>query len=334
VVAPVLNFNPTSVKVASAARVGGILFLGAAPPPSDLSEELRSSFASGPPASSPLVMADQEGGGVERLGDAVPSMPWPRVMAETMTPQEVQSLATRVGRSMLQLGVDVNLAPVLDVDAGPGPSAADADGLRSFSADPSTAALYGVSFMHGMQAAGVVPVVKHFPGLGGSSGNTDYGPATTPPLSTLQTAGLIPFRAAIAQGAPAVMVANASVPGLTDLPASLSPSAIDGLLRHDLGFEGLVLTDSLSAGAISQSGYSVPEAAVAAVGAGADMILFGSTISPAQTALLSPANVATTVNLIIAALVTATAKGTIPVARLNTAVSHVLAVKHVDLCPG
>jgi len=334
VVAPVLNFNLTSVKVASAAGVGGILFLGAGPPPSDLSDELRSSFAPGPPGSSPLVMADQEGGGVERLGDAVPSMPWPRVMTETMTPQEVQSLATRVGRSMLQLGVDVNLAPVLDVDAGPGPSAADADGLRSFSADPSTAALYGVSFMHGMQAAGVVPVVKHFPGLGGSSGNTDYGPATTPPLSTLQTAGLIPFRAAIAQGAPAVMVANASVPGLTGLPASLSPSAIDGLLRQDLGFQGLVLTDSLSAGAISQSGYSVPQAAVAAVSAGADMILFGSTISPAQTALLSPANVATTVNLIVAALVTATAKGTIPVARLNAAVSHVLAIKHVDLCGG
>ena len=333
-VAPVLNFNMTSVRVASAAGVGGILFLGAAPPPSDLAGELRSNLASGPPNPSPLVMADQEGGGVERLGDAVPSMPWPRVMAETMTPQEVQVLATRVGRSMLQLGVDMNLAPVLDVDAGSGPSAADADGLRSFSADPSTAALYGVSFMHGTQDGGVVPVVKHFPGLGGSSGNTDYGPATTPPLSTLQTAGLIPFRAAIAQGAPAVMVANASVPGLTALPASLSPSAIDGLLRHDLGFQGLVLTDSLSAGAISQSGYTVPEAAVAAVSAGADMILFGSTISPAQTALLSPANLSTTVNLIVGALVTATAKGTLPVARLDTAVSHVLAVKHVDLCRG
>jgi beta-N-acetylhexosaminidase len=328
VVAPVLNFDPATIAVARAAGAGAILVLGAAPPPPNLAADLNAAA----PGVDLVAMADQEGGGVQRLGAPVPAMPWPRVMAETMTPGEVQALATSVGSSMRQLGVDINLAPVLDLDAGPGPSAQDPDGLRSFSAVPTTAARYGVAFMHGMQAAGIVPVVKHFPGLGSASGNTDYGPATTLPLSSLRAGGLIPFQAAIAAGAPAVMVANAAVPGLTTRPASLSPAVINGLLRQDLGFHGLVLTDSLSAGAISQSGYDLPQAAVAAISSGADMVLFGSTLTTAQIALLSPANVAATIRTLVAALVAATTNGTISLTRLNTAVAHVLAAKGAQLC--
>jgi beta-N-acetylhexosaminidase len=323
-----LNFDPAVLKVVGAAGAGGVLIFGSAAPPPDLRAELTPA----PPGVPLVAMADQEGGGVQRLGPPVPSMPWPRVMAQTMTPDQVQALATSVGRSMRQLGVDVNLAPVLDLDDRPGPSASNPDGLRSFSAVPATAAQYGVAFMHGMQDAGILPVVKHFPGLGGASANTDFGPATTQPLATLQTAGLLPFQAAIAAGAPAIMVANASVPGLTNLPASLSPAVINGLLRTELGYNGLVVTDSLSADAISVAGYQLPQAAVAAVSAGADMILFGSTLTPGQTAVLSAANVSATVNVIVGALVAATANGTIPVTRLNTAVLHVLAAKHIQLC--
>ena len=332
VVAPVLNFNTAAMRVASAAGVGGILFLGGAPTPADLAAKLHASFSSAGSGLEPLVMADQEGGGVQRLAGVVPTMPWPRTMAQTMTPAEVETLATSVATGMRQLGVDVNLAPVLDLDARPGPSATDPDGLRSFSVVPTTAARYGVSFMSGTEAGGVLPVVKHFPGLGGASGNTDYGPATTLPLATLQTSGLVPFRAAIAAGAPAVMIANASVPGLTGLPAALSPAVISGLLRHELGFTGLVLTDSLSAGAISQAGYQLPEAAVAAIDAGADMILFGSTLTSSQTVLLGPSNLSGTINLIVGAIVAATTKGAISVARLDTAALHVLAAEHVQLC--
>jgi beta-N-acetylhexosaminidase len=320
------------MRVANAAGAGGILFLGSASAPANVAADLQASVAPGAPRPAPLVMVDQEGGGVQRLGNAVPSMPWPRTMAQTLSPDQVQTLATNVGTRMRELGVDVNLAPVVDLDAGPGPSAADPDGLRSFSALPATTARYGIAFVDGMQTAGIVPVVKHFPGLGGASGNTDYGPATTQPLSALKTSGLIPFQAAIAAGAPAVMVANASVPGLTSLPASLSPAAINGLLRHDLGFSGLVLTDSLSAGAITQAGYQLPEAAVAAISAGADMILFGSTLTVDQTLLLGASQVAATIGHIVDAIVVATSKGTIPISRLDDAVSHVLAVKHARLC--
>jgi beta-N-acetylhexosaminidase len=278
-------------------------------------------------------MADEEGGGVQRLAGAVPAVPWARDLARSFTPAQVQALAAQLGRAMQQLGVSVDLAPVLDADGGAGPSATDPDGSRSFSPDPEVVTRYGLAFLRGLRAGRVTPVVKHFPGLGGASGNTDVGPAATLPIATLRSGGLRPFQAAIADGVPAVMISNATVPGLTTLPASLSSSAIDGLLRHDLGFGGLVLTDSLSAGAIAQAGFSLPAAATAAIEAGADMVLFGSTLTAAQTQLLTPANVARSVNQIVDGIVAAEQSGVLPVQRLDEAVGHVLAVKGVDLCP-
>ncbi len=249
-----------------------------------------------------------------------------------MTAGQIEQLATTVGGQMRALGVNVDLAPVLDVDGGNGPNASDPDGLRSFSSIPSVAARDGVAFWRGLQAGGVIPVVKHFPGLGGASGNTDYGLADTLPIGQLQSGGLAPFRAAIAAGAPAVMVANARVPGLSGLPASLSTEVIGGLLRQQLGFSGLVVTDSLSAGAIAQAGYSVPQAAATAVAAGADMILFGSTLTPAQTAMLTPDGVRATVSAVVAAIVRATQTGALSPARLTDAVEQVVAADHADLC--
>jgi beta-N-acetylhexosaminidase len=278
-------------------------------------------------------MADEEGGGIQRLAGLVSSFPWARQIAQQMTADQAEALAERVGRQMEQAGVGVDLAPVLDLDAGSGPNSTDPDGLRSFSAEPGVASSYGVAFMKGLRAGGVLPVVKHFPGLGGG-GNTDYGPGSTPPLSTLRSSDLLPFRAAIEAGAPAVMVSNASIPGLTNLPSSLSAAAITGLLRQSLGFQGLVLTDSLSAGAITQAGYDLPSAVVAALRAGSDMILFGSTLNDQQTALLSPSNLAHSITSVVAAIERATATGALTVARLDDAVGHVLNAEHVDLCSG
>src|SRR5581483_6251302 len=146
--------------------VGGFVLLGTATP-GDLAAQVA---AANRVASVPLfVMADQEGGGVQRLGNLVPSLPWARQMAATMTPAEVESAAQRVGAAMLAVGVDV--------DRAPGPNARNPDGLRSFSADPVTAGSYATAFMRGLRSAGVLSVIKHFPGLGGASANTDYGSA-------------------------------------------------------------------------------------------------------------------------------------------------------------
>jgi beta-N-acetylhexosaminidase len=147
-------------------------------------------------------------------------------------------------------------------------------------------------------------------------------PATTQPWTALQHAGLLPFETAFAAGAPVVMIANATVPGLSALPASISPVVMTTVLRDQLGFHGLVMTDSLSAGALVNIGYSVPRAVVAAIAAGADMVLY--TAASAQVASLTTATAA--------ALVAAVDAGTLTRTRLMSAVEDILTAKRVDLC--
>lgn len=323
---PALNFDIAGVVPEVRAGAGGILFLGNAPAPADLGRRLH--FAG---AFRPFVMADEEGGGIQRLAPLVADMPWPRDQAASMSVGAVRALGARVGAQMRAAGVTMDLAPVLDVDARPGPSASNPDGARAFSGDPSVVSSYGVAFARGLASAGVVPVVKHFPGLGGSSGNTDVTAASTLPLSTLRTAALPPFETAIRAGLPAVMVANASVPGLTSLPASLSRAVITGLLRQQLGFAGLVVTDSLSAGAVARVA-NLPDASVRALVAGADLVLFGSTLSDSQKAGLAPAAVQHTFDAIVTAIVGAVQSHRLTVARLDAAVLHVLTASHAKLC--
>ena len=330
---PALSANSAVVKAAVSEGAGAILLLGPMPGASTLTADLRADVtARSDVSAAPLVMVDQEGGGVQRLGADVASLPWARQMAQTMTPAEVQQRAGAVAREMAAFGVNVDLAPVLDLDGGATLSESDPDGPRSFSTDPAVASSYGTAFMNGLRAGGVLPVVKHFPGLGGATGNTDYGPAATRSYASLQTSGLVPFERAVSGGAPAVMVGNASVPGLTSQPASISSAVITGLLRDRLHFVGLVMTDSLSAGAVSQAGYSVATGAVASVEAGADLVLFGSTLTAAQTRQLAPAAVQQQTASIVAAITTAVQSGRLPEGRLDQAVLHVVEAQGARLC--
>lgn len=320
VVVPAEEDDVLAVQPLVTEDVGGIILFGSdAPPtlPADLAA-LRRTAAGGVP---PLVMADEEGGEVQRMANLVGNLPWPQTMAATMTVGQVRALAEQVGRRMRAAGVTMDLAPVLDLSDSPGPDAAHPDGPRSFSIRASIATAYGLAFAQGMLEGGVIPVVKHFPGLGQASHNTDFGPASVPSLSVLEAGALQPFAAAIAAGAPAVMVGNVSIPGLTGtLPATLSAPAMTGLLRHRLGFRGLILTDSLSALAIQDAGYVVPQAAARAIEAGADMVLF-NTSDPAVT-----------VNAIIASIVSAVTSHRMSVTRLDAAVQDVLRAKRVSLC--
>jgi beta-N-acetylhexosaminidase len=320
VVVPAEEDDVLAVQSLVAAGAGGLILYGSAAPPALPANlaALRKTAEDGVP---PLVMTDEEGGEVQRMANLVGSLPWPRTMAATMTVAQVRALAERIGRRMRAAGVTMNLAPVLDLSDSSGPDTAHPDGPRSFSISGPIAAAYGLAFAQGMLQAGVIPVVKHFPGLGRASYNTDYGPASVPPLSVLEAGALRPFQAAIAAGAPAVMVGNVSIPGLTGtLPASLSERVVTGLLRHQLRFRGLILTDSLSALAVQDAGYTVPQAAARAIEAGADMVLF-DTADPAAT-----------VNAIIASIVTAVTSHRMTVTRLDGAVENVLRAKDVSLC--
>ncbi len=315
-VAPVTMTDLDAVRTAVRSGVGGIILFGSTVP-DDLADQLAELTALAPGGVPPLVSTDEEGGSVQRMRGLVGDVPSARTMGATMTPAEIRSLAARIGAEMADAGITVDLAPVLDLDDTRGPSTRNPVGTRSFSVDARTASAAGLAFAAGLQEAGVVPSVKHFPGLGGATGNTDDEPATTLPWSQLRTAALIPFRDAVAAGVPVIMVANAVVPGLTTRPASVAPEVITGVLRDELGFDGVVVTDSLSARALSDAGYTVPEAAVAALRAGADLVLFST----------SPDSDAVTTRT-IAAIAKAVDRRL-----LEVAAGRVLAVKGVDLCP-
>ena len=304
---------------AVAAGAGGIVLYGSSAPTS-LGSQLRALEASDEGGLAPLVMTDEEGGGIQRMANLVGSLPWPATMSATMTPAAVEQAAEQVAEAMVANGITMDLAPVLDLASGPGPDATHIDGPRSFGVSPTIATSFGLAFAEGLEAGGVIPVVKHFPGEGSADRNTDDGPASTPPLATLESADLLPFEAAISARLPAVMVGDASVPGISQGPASLASAVITGLLRQQLGFEGLVLTDSLSADAVSDLGITVPEASVKAIAAGADMVLS------------NPSDPNTAFDQTVAALVTAVSDGEVTPMTLNTAVMQVLAAKGVDLC--
>jgi len=320
-VVPVDESDVSAVSSEVAAGAGGVILFGASAP-SSLGADVRSLDSSALGGIAPFVMADEEGGVVQRLGNLVGSIPSAREMGSTMTAAQIRQLATGLAERMRAAGVTMDLAPVLDVDGGVGPNNQDPDGTRSFSANEKTTSLDGLAFAEGLEAGGVVPVVKHFPGLGGSTGNTDVMPASTPPWSTLKRVGLVPFEDAIAAGVPAVMISNATIPGLAKIPASVSTAVITGLLRDQLGYQGLVITDSLSAVALSAIGYSVPKATVAALEAGADMVLFNS----------GPGALASLTSRTVSAVVSAVRTGSLELSRLESAVMHILDAKHVNLC--
>ena len=327
IVFPAEETDLAAVRAAAQDGYGGILLFGSSAP-GNLGKQLSMLRADVPDRLGLLVMTDEEGGGVQRMANLVGSMPWAAQMGATMTPAQIEKLAHAVGHKMALQGVNVDLAPVLDVDGrAVEPGAEDPDGYRSFSGKTSVVSADGVAFMDGMRAGGVIPVVRHFPGLGGVSGNTDDGPAHTLPWRRLEQVALPPFEAAIKAGAPAVMVSNATVPGFTSLPAALSPKMVTGELRHALAFKGLIVTDSLSALAISDPplSLSVPRASVEALEAGDDMVLFSL---PGTVA--GDLAVAAETSEAIAAAVEA---HSLPKSQLVNAVVQVLTAKRIGLCP-
>jgi beta-N-acetylhexosaminidase len=200
------------------------------------------------------------------------------VLAQTTTPDEVRGIAFQRGQAMRNLGVTIDFAPVVDVTEE---SDDEVIGDRSFGSDPAQVVAFAGAYAQGLRDAGVLPVLKHFPGHGHASGDSHEGGVVTPPLDQLKTSDLIPYQTLTTEAPVAVMVGHMQVPGLTgNVPASLSPAAY-GLLRSGgyggPGFGGLVYSDDLSSmGAINQR-YGVADAVLKALQAGADVALWVTT---------------------------------------------------------
>lgn len=224
------------------------------------------------------VSVDEEGGRVSRLAPLIGTQPSPRVLAQTQTPEQVYQVALQRGQAMRGLGITIDFAPVVDVTDAPDDTVI---GDRSFGADPTVVTDYAGAYARGLRDAGVLPVLKHFPGHGHGSGDSHTGSVTTPPIADLQNADLIPYRTLTTQAPVAVMVGHMQVPGLTGSdPASLSPAAYALLRSGDYGgpgFNGPVFTDDLSSMQAISDRLGVADAALRSLQAGADTALWVTT---------------------------------------------------------
>ncbi len=245
-----------------------------------------------------LVMIDQEGGPVKRIPDGPPDMS-ARQLGEAGDADAAKEEGAATGDFLRGIGVNVDLAPVLDVSQ---PQTAEDLADRTFGDDPAVVADVGVAFAEGLQDSGVAATAKHFPGLGRAQVSTDDRPVSVAATSQDLEADLEPFRDAVDAGVELMMVSSASYPTLGSREqAAFSPAIVQGILRDDLGFEGVVITDDLEAPAVT-SATAPGEAAINAVKAGDDLLLyagsdqgsikgFGSVVSAVKRAELDRATV-------------------------------------------
>ncbi|HEU4810661.1 MAG TPA: glycoside hydrolase family 3 N-terminal domain-containing protein [Nocardioides sp.] len=223
-----------------------------------------------------LVSTDQEGGSVQALrGRGISQMPSALTQGSAER-KRLQGSAGRWARQLRAAGVNMNLAPVLDTVPGPDVARRNAPiGAfdRQFGFDPARVGSHGTAFVRGMAAQGVVATIKHFPGLGRVRGNTDTTAGVTDRVTHRRDAYLAPFREAIDAGAPVVMMSTAYYPRMDRLhPAAFSRTIVHSLLRRDLGFRGVVVSDDL-AHARQVSRWSHAARAVKFIRAGGDLVL-------------------------------------------------------------
>ncbi len=257
----------------------------------------------------PFVGADEEGGTVQRLRLALGELPSAATVAKG-TPEDAAALAGKHAAAMRELGFNMNFAPVADVGSGSGL------GTRSFGTDPAKVSSFVEATWPAMEKAGIIPVVKHWPGIGAGKADPHVKLTSLADLNTLRAKDLIPIQNAITAKVPAIMVTHAEVSGLTQngVPASLSKEAITGELRGAEGFKGLVITDSLGMGAIAATDTQA-QAAEKAISAGADVAMISGTDVVADAH---------------AQLVDALSSGRIPPEQALASVRRVLAAKGVD----
>lgn len=219
-----------------------------------------------------LIAADQEGGQLMAFGDGTP-LPGNMALGATRSSELARKAGKVLGREMAALGINVNYAPCADVNINPQNPVV---GVRSFGEDPNLVGELAAAMIEGIQSQGVAATVKHFPGHGDTASDSHHGLGTVPhSRERLHAVELSPFRSALQADAKLVMTAHLgilSIDGADAPPATLSPNIINGLLRRDLGFDGVVITDAMDMHAIRQ-GELLREDALRAAQAGADILL-------------------------------------------------------------
>jgi len=262
------------------------------------------------PSGVPLELGiDQEGGVVNRIGAPLAVSPGNMAQGAGFRPTEARAVAEANGHQLRALGINADYAPVLDVNTN---ALNTADGPRAFGDRPAPVAAFGTNAVAGYHEGGVATGVKHFPGLGSTTVNTDNGVAVSDQTTRqFMTNDIPPFRAAVRAGSDMIMAAHIIAPALdpSRAPASLSEPIVTGLLRKRLGYDGVVITDALDAAAVAD----VPptERVVRAVKAGIDQVLMPPELADSKQALIDAVN-----------------SGDVPMSRIDSAVTRILRMKY------
>jgi beta-N-acetylhexosaminidase len=252
-----------------------------------------------------LVGIDEEGGDVTRLEVATgSSYPGNAALGAVDDSSLTEQVAAAIGADLAEVGVNLDLAPVADVNTNPSNPVI---GIRSFGADSALVARHVAAFVRGLQAAGIAACAKHFPGHGDTTEDSHH---ELPVVESLEEQALHPFRAAVEAGVQAIMTAHIVVRALGEAPATMSPRILHDLLREELGFDGLVMTDALEMRAISAT-VGVEEGAVRAMEAGVDALGLGHDLFDESVVSVRDA------------LVGAVGSGRLPEARLADAAARI-----------
>ena len=242
----------------------------------------------------PFIAVDEEGGTVVRVADneafGAQDVGDASSLGSAGDPEAAKRAAEQIADYLMPLGFNLDFAPVADVVD---PLRSDTMGLRSFSSDAAVAADMVRAEVEGFRDKKMLCCAKHFPGIGAAAGDSHEGAITIEATNEeLETVDLVPFRAAIEAGVPMIMVGHVSLPNIVgdSTPAPLSSAVVQGMLRDSLGYTGIIVTDSLSMGAITDY-YTPAEAAVAALKAGCDIPLMPERLDEAYQGVLSAVQV-------------------------------------------
>ncbi len=318
-----LEVNAHIAQLIEQQRVGGvILFRRNVQSPQQLASLCRQLQEINARVSAiPLLIAlDQEGGMVMRVEQGVTPIPAAMAFQAAGSAGDCEQLARISADEMRQLGINMILAPVLDVNNNP---LNPVIGVRAYGEDPDTVIHYGMAAMRGMQAAGMITTAKHFPGHGDTATDSHYTMSIVPHArERLDAIELPPFKAAIAQGVDAIMTAHVVFPAIEaelNLPATLSKAVLSGLLRNEMQFDGVIISDCLEMLAIAD-GVGVTNGAIATLKAGADIALISHQQQRQHDA--------------IAGVLDAVARGDLAIEQLEQSYQRVLRLKQMPAVAG
>lgn len=297
--------SPEAAEAIRTYHIGGVILFAENLDTAEQTKQLTADLQAA--AELPLLIGiDEEGGLVSRLDKS-------NIPHEAIPPAaeiaDAAAAGSTIGSELAELGIQVDFAPVADVNTNPENPVI---GSRAFSDDPQTAAERVAAFIRGMQETGVSACAKHFPGHGDTAMDSHAGRTYVEhDWERLRTVEFVPFQAAVEAGVDLIMAGHIETPNAAGdgVPASLSPKML-GVLREELGFDGVIVTDAMNMGAITEA-YGVGESAVLAVQAGADLVLMPADLQEAA-----------------AALATAIEDGTLSAERVEESLTHILTLKY------